>query len=166
MPFNSMRIFGEVCPADWHKGERGMLETQEGVASYISQKARIYRFNLQGIQFKGYLFLFLYPNAFKMLKRFRKFIAENHLAAKGDRILLAVSGGIDSMVMAHLFLQSGYDCALHTATLPSGARNRIRMKSMCRSLPPDIKSSSFQSGLKRRAMRMKKGYQFRWQPGN
>ena len=29
--------FGEVCPADWHKGERGMLETQEGVASYLSK---------------------------------------------------------------------------------------------------------------------------------
>jgi peroxiredoxin (alkyl hydroperoxide reductase subunit C) len=27
---------GEVCPADWHKGEKGMKETQEGVASYLS----------------------------------------------------------------------------------------------------------------------------------
>jgi peroxiredoxin 2/4 len=28
---------GEVCPADWHKGERGMKETQEGVADYLSK---------------------------------------------------------------------------------------------------------------------------------
>ena len=27
---------GEVCPANWHKGEKGMKETQEGVASYLS----------------------------------------------------------------------------------------------------------------------------------
>ena len=40
-----------------------------------------------------------------MLDRFRKFIAENNLINPGDRILLAVSGGIDSMVMTHLFLQ-------------------------------------------------------------
>jgi peroxiredoxin (alkyl hydroperoxide reductase subunit C) len=28
---------GEVCPADWHKGEEGMKETQEGVAKYLSK---------------------------------------------------------------------------------------------------------------------------------
>jgi peroxiredoxin 2/4 len=27
---------GEVCPADWHKGEKGMKETQAGVADYLS----------------------------------------------------------------------------------------------------------------------------------
>src|SRR5450759_4009404 len=42
-----------------------------------------------------------------MLERFRKYIAENNLLKPGDRLLLAVSGGIDSMVMTHLFLQSG-----------------------------------------------------------
>lgn len=26
---------GEVCPADWHKGERGIRETQEGIASFL-----------------------------------------------------------------------------------------------------------------------------------
>jgi peroxiredoxin 2/4 len=29
---------GEVCPADWHKGDRAMKETQESVASYLSGK--------------------------------------------------------------------------------------------------------------------------------
>jgi peroxiredoxin 2/4 len=29
---------GEVCPADWHKGEKGMKETQESVANYLSHK--------------------------------------------------------------------------------------------------------------------------------
>ena len=27
---------GEVCPADWHKGDKGMKATQEGVADYLS----------------------------------------------------------------------------------------------------------------------------------
>lgn len=29
---------GEVCPADWHKGEKAMKATQEGVADYLSKK--------------------------------------------------------------------------------------------------------------------------------
>jgi peroxiredoxin 2/4 len=29
---------GEVCPADWHKGDKAMKETQESVASYLSGK--------------------------------------------------------------------------------------------------------------------------------
>ncbi len=28
---------GEVCPADWHKGDDGMKETAEGVADYLSK---------------------------------------------------------------------------------------------------------------------------------
>ena len=40
-----------------------------------------------------------------MLNDFKKFIAENNLIKSGERILLAISGGIDSMVMTHLFMQ-------------------------------------------------------------
>jgi peroxiredoxin (alkyl hydroperoxide reductase subunit C) len=29
---------GEVCPADWHKGEKAMKATQEGVADYLGKK--------------------------------------------------------------------------------------------------------------------------------
>jgi peroxiredoxin 2/4 len=29
---------GDVCPADWHKGDEAMKPTQEGVASYLSTK--------------------------------------------------------------------------------------------------------------------------------
>ena len=31
--------YGEVCPAGWQKGEEGMQETSESVASYLSKKA-------------------------------------------------------------------------------------------------------------------------------
>jgi tRNA(Ile)-lysidine synthase len=43
-----------------------------------------------------------------MFAEFNKFIQDNHLFRPDDKILLAVSGGIDSMVMTHLFLQT--DC--------------------------------------------------------
>ncbi len=36
------------------------------------------------------------------------FISENNLCTKRDRILLAVSGGVDSMVLMHLFHQLGF----------------------------------------------------------
>jgi len=29
---------GDVCPAGWHKGDKALKETQEGVASYLSDK--------------------------------------------------------------------------------------------------------------------------------
>jgi tRNA(Ile)-lysidine synthase len=42
-----------------------------------------------------------------MLNKFLDYIEENHLFRKEDKVLLAVSGGIDSMVMADLFIKSG-----------------------------------------------------------
>lgn len=29
---------GEVCPADWHKGDKGMAATQKGVSDYLGKK--------------------------------------------------------------------------------------------------------------------------------
>lgn len=29
---------GEVCPANWHKGQKGLVATQEGIASFLSEK--------------------------------------------------------------------------------------------------------------------------------
>ena len=43
-----------------------------------------------------------------MLKEFQDYISLNKMIEKDARILLAVSGGIDSMVMADLFIKSGY----------------------------------------------------------
>jgi len=31
--------FGEVCPANWKKGDKSLKPTQEGIASYLSEKA-------------------------------------------------------------------------------------------------------------------------------
>jgi tRNA(Ile)-lysidine synthase len=47
-----------------------------------------------------------------MYNAFLKYINENGLVSKDDRILLAVSGGIDSMVMADLFVKAGIDTGI------------------------------------------------------
>lgn len=47
-----------------------------------------------------------------MLNRFKKFIAEKNLFLSENRILLAVSGGIDSVVMCELFHLSNFKFAI------------------------------------------------------
>ena len=47
-----------------------------------------------------------------LLKRFQRYLDEHDLVAPGDRILLAVSGGVDSMAMLALFAGCGYDFAV------------------------------------------------------
>ena len=47
-----------------------------------------------------------------LTQRFEKYIADNRLFTRDDRILLAVSGGVDSMVMMSLFARCGYDTAV------------------------------------------------------
>lgn len=46
-----------------------------------------------------------------MLTKFQNYIESNHLINKGDRILIALSGGVDSMVLAELLRRGGYDIA-------------------------------------------------------
>lgn len=43
-----------------------------------------------------------------MLNAFIDFILKNKLVSKDQKLLLAVSGGLDSMVMLHLFYKAGY----------------------------------------------------------
>jgi tRNA(Ile)-lysidine synthase len=47
-----------------------------------------------------------------MLSRFKNYISEHQLFDEHDLILLAVSGGIDSMVMAELFHRAGYNFSI------------------------------------------------------
>ena len=47
-----------------------------------------------------------------MLDAFLRYIEENELAFKNQKIIIAVSGGVDSMVLTHLFSQSSFECAI------------------------------------------------------
>jgi tRNA(Ile)-lysidine synthase len=53
---------------------------------------------------KKALFHYLCP----MLKEFKAFIESGNLFCQEDKVLLAVSGGIDSVVMTDLFRRAGY----------------------------------------------------------
>lgn len=44
-----------------------------------------------------------------LLEKFEKYITDHELATKQNRIILTVSGGVDSMVMMHLFVAAGYN---------------------------------------------------------
>jgi tRNA(Ile)-lysidine synthase len=44
-----------------------------------------------------------------LLQQFREFITQKKLINTSDKLLLAVSGGVDSMVLLHLCLKAGYD---------------------------------------------------------
>lgn len=45
-----------------------------------------------------------------MIKEFNKYIKDNKLFKKQDKILVAISGGADSIALAHLMKRSGYKC--------------------------------------------------------
>lgn len=47
-----------------------------------------------------------------LLRQFQKYLQESLAIAENDRIIVAVSGGRDSMLMAYLCIQLGYDCRL------------------------------------------------------
>jgi len=47
-----------------------------------------------------------------MLKKLKGYIDSKDLCASGDRLLLAVSGGIDSVVMLDLMVNAGYNCSV------------------------------------------------------
>lgn len=44
-----------------------------------------------------------------LLERFKRYIADHELVTKENKIILTVSGGVDSMVMMHLFVEAGYN---------------------------------------------------------
>lgn len=44
-----------------------------------------------------------------LLDRFNKYIGDKSLCTKDDRILVTVSGGVDSMTMLNLFVRAGYN---------------------------------------------------------
>ncbi|WP_432713454.1 tRNA lysidine(34) synthetase TilS, partial [Pedobacter sp.] len=46
------------------------------------------------------------------LQKFQEYISENALLQPGDKVLLTVSGGRDSVLLVHLFKLAGYSCGI------------------------------------------------------
>ncbi|MCC8019414.1 MAG: tRNA lysidine(34) synthetase TilS [Rikenellaceae bacterium] len=47
-----------------------------------------------------------------LLYRFNKYIKDNDLLERDDKVLVAVSGGVDSMVLMNLLVEAGYKCGV------------------------------------------------------
>jgi tRNA(Ile)-lysidine synthase len=72
-----------------------------------------------------------------MLHEFLKFIEDNRLIKKNDRVLLAVSGGIDSMVMTDLFIKSGIDIGIAHCNFTLRAEESDRDEELVREFAAD-----------------------------
>ncbi len=69
-----------------------------------------------------------------MQELLKKYITKNNLFSSEDKVLLAVSGGVDSVVMAHLFKLLGYDFAIaHCNFMLRGTESDID-EDFCRQL--------------------------------
>ena len=65
-----------------------------------------------------------------LLEAFQRYVAENDLATHDDRILLTVSGGVDSMVMLSLFTRSGYSVGVAHCNFPPSTIRCLRAASL------------------------------------
>ena len=92
-----------------------------------------------------------------MLNDFKKFIAENNLIKPGDRILLAVSGGIDSMVMTHLFLQLGIEIGIAHCNFSLRARESDKDEEMVRKYAADHNIPFYFNRFETKAFAKKRG---------
>ncbi|MEI6050144.1 MAG: tRNA lysidine(34) synthetase TilS [Bacteroidota bacterium] len=86
-----------------------------------------------------------------MFNEFRKFIAGNNLIKPGDRILLAVSGGIDSMVMTHLFLQSDNETGIAHCNFSLRAKESDKDEEMVRNYASENAISFYTTRFETRA---------------
>jgi tRNA(Ile)-lysidine synthase len=82
-----------------------------------------------------------------MLSAFQSFIRSQELFKKEDRILLAVSGGLDSVVMTHLFQKAGYKFSIaHCNFCMRGKESdaeEIFVKKMAKRMNVDFFSTRF-----------------------
>jgi tRNA(Ile)-lysidine synthase len=93
-----------------------------------------------------------------MLNELKRFIGENNLIRPGDRILLAVSGGIDSMVMAHLFLELGYKTAIAHCNFGLRGKDSDKDEELVRSFADHYRIPFHTSHFETKVFAKQKGY--------
>lgn len=91
-----------------------------------------------------------------MIDEFRKFIFENNLINAGDKVLLAISGGIDSMAMAHLFLRCGFPVGIAHCNFSLRASESDKDEEMVRQFALDNKIPFYTTRFETKAFAKKK----------
>jgi tRNA(Ile)-lysidine synthase len=92
-----------------------------------------------------------------MLDAFLKFIDENRLIKKNDRVLVTVSGGIDSMVMADLFIRAGIDIGIAHCNFSLRAKESDLDEELVRELTSTYKIPFFSKKFDTKAYSLEKG---------
>ena len=72
------------------------------------------------------------------IKQFTSFITENSLFAHQDNILLAVSGGMDSVLMAHLFKEAGFNFGIAHCNFQLRGQESINDQLFCEALAQQL----------------------------
>ena len=78
-----------------------------------------------------------------LTEHFQKFVVENDLFSPNAKLLLAVSGGIDSMVMTHLFKASGYNFAIAHCNFELRGEESIKDLEFVKSLAKEYQVNFF-----------------------
>lgn len=92
-----------------------------------------------------------------MLHDFIQYSRQQKLIAEGDRVMLAVSGGLDSIVMTELFRQAGIRFAIAHVNFNLRGRESDRDESFVRKLAADLAVPCFVTHFKTRAYARQKG---------
>jgi tRNA(Ile)-lysidine synthase len=78
-----------------------------------------------------------------MIQAFNQFISENNLCSPSDKILLAVSGGADSVVMLDLFKKSGFELAVAHCNFKLRGEESDEDEKFVRNKAEEYKSKAF-----------------------
>ena len=101
-----------------------------------------------------------------MLPKLKRFIAENELLIDEDRLLLAVSGGKDSVCLLHLFTQLDYPLAVAHCNFLLRGEESNKDEQFVRSLSEHYELPFFVSVLIPRPIQMKKVFLYKWRLEN
>ena len=78
-----------------------------------------------------------------MLRRVLKYIRDNELLLSGDRVLVCVSGGADSVALLDVLQRGGYDCVVAHCNFHLRGEESDRDEAFVRRLGKEIKTKHF-----------------------
>lgn len=73
-----------------------------------------------------------------VLRRVKKYISDNHLLSPGDRVLVCVSGGADSVALLDILMRGGYECVVANCNFHLRGEESNRDSFFVRALAHDL----------------------------